>query len=114
MELVQEAVHHRREHHAHARDERQPAEQCVAAGKNLPGVRLVLRQRSHARQNHRRIFKRIQPGQPVEMVIAQDADAQRERDDGGCQRKVLRQPFQIDGSRQQRTFPVLIHRTLRP
>jgi hypothetical protein len=27
---------------------------------------------------------------------------------------VLRQPFQIDGSRQQRTFPVLIHRTLRP
>ena len=99
MELVQEAVQHRREHDSHARDECQPAEQGIAAGKNLPGVRLRLRHRSHARQNHRRIFKRIQPRQLVEMMIAQNADAQREANDAACQRKVSRQYFQVDGSR---------------
>lgn len=98
MELVQEAVQHRREQDPHARDERQPAEQGVAAGKNLPRVRLPLRHRPHARQDHRRIFKRIQPRQPVKMVIAQNADAQRETNNAGCQREVPRQYFEIGGA----------------
>jgi hypothetical protein len=111
MELVQEAVQHRREHDAHARDERQPAEQRVAPGKNLPRIRLALRHRPHARQNHRRIFKRIQPRQFVEMMIAQNADAQREGNDAKCQRKIPRKYFEIDCARQQRTFAVFNHRT---
>ena len=111
MEFVQEAVQHRCEHDAHARDERQPAEQRVTPGKNLPRVRLPLRHRPHARQNHRRIFKRIQPRQFVKMMIAQNPDAQREGDDAKCQCKVPRQPFQIDGARTQRDFAMFIHRT---
>jgi len=97
---MEEAVHHRRENDAHACDERQPAEQRVAAGKNLPGVRLRLRQRPHAGQNHRRVFKRIQPRQSVKVMITEHPDTQRAQNDGRSDCKIPRQPFVEFAARQ--------------
>lgn len=81
MKSVQHAMRDRREQQAHERNENQPAEQGVERSKEFCAIRFQFIHRSHARENHGCIQQRIDPRQPRNKMIANDAYAQGESDE---------------------------------
>ena len=75
---------HRREEHAHERDERYAAEQCIKSGEQFPCVRFQMVHRPHAGQDHTRIQECIDPRKLAEAMIANGAypDGEQEDDQG--------------------------------
>ena len=81
---MQEVMQGRRQQHRNHRQEKHPAEQGVPNRKDLRRWSRDRVHRAHARENHRRIQRRIQPRQSGECVVADRAYSQRcedKRDD---------------------------------
>jgi len=74
---MQEVMKSRRQQHSNHRQEEHPAEQGVPNRKDLRRWSRHWVHRTHARENHRRIQRRIQPRQSVERVVADRAQCQR-------------------------------------
>src|ERR1043165_4996007 len=90
VEPVQEAVGDGRDDDAGDGDEGEAAEERVEGGEDLAGVVLEVADRPHARKDHRGVQQRVNPREAREVVVADDARAQREGDDGEGEREVAR------------------------
>ena len=73
---MQEAVKRGREDDAGNSDQRESAIKGVYPGEDFSAVSLQRPQRSHSRQDHRRVGKGIDPGPVFEPVIACHSDQQ--------------------------------------
>jgi len=69
MEFVQEPVHDRGEHHAHAGNEGHAAEQRVERGEPLPGIGKQFDDGPHAGENHGGVDQRIEPLKPSKKMM---------------------------------------------
>jgi len=106
---MQRPVNDGRQNDSRHGDQQQAAEQGIATGEDFPGVRLQGRDRPHAGQNHRRIFKCIHPAHVFKEMITGHADAQRDRDQCLAQQKTIYHPPVKRLARQQRTGAVFKH-----
>jgi hypothetical protein len=73
---VQEAVKEGRPHHPDRGDEDHAAEESAGRGKELGPVRAQLGHRAHPGEDHRRVEKGVDPGQPGDRVIPEHAQRQ--------------------------------------
>ena len=92
MKASQEMVHGRRKQHRNHRQKEHAAEQRVRCRKQLRfwcGNRV---DRPHARQDHRGIEDRIEPGEIVEPVIAGGADGNSGEYQRGDDAAIAREP----------------------
>src|SRR5258708_9548934 len=77
VEAVQDTVDHRREHDAGGPQQNNTAEERVKAVEELAGDGRVFLDRAHAGQEQRRLVEGIEPGELVDVVVADGPDQQR-------------------------------------
>jgi len=87
VKLVDDAVEYRRKDDTHRRQENNPAEQGISRRENLGRRALHRVDRTHARQDHRRIEFSIDPGQSRQLMITQRADHEGNTRDRECQQE---------------------------
>ena len=95
MKLVQETEHDRGHDNADDRNERQSTEQGVTTGEQFAGIGLQSDRRPHPGQNHRGVEEGVNPGQLLQEVIANHANAKTNGDDGQSQAKAAGESDQI-------------------
>ena len=98
----------RGEHDTHDTDEDEPAEERIEGGEEFHCRRLHAIDRSHAAQNHRRVEKRVEPGQFSDRGIAHRTDADGDDDDESRQRDVSGRSPQELPPREKRMVLVLV------
>ena len=109
MEFVQEPVHDRCEHHAHAGNESYAAEQRVERGEPLAGIVMQFVNGPHAGQNHRRIDQRIQPAESLTEMIPEDTHPEACAHQAQPESQMTQQAAVVSQPSCQRFLSVLEH-----
>ena len=78
MQPVKKPVNGRRQQHTNVGNKRHTAENGVNRRKHLAAIACNFSHRAHARQNHRRIVKRVNPRQITGKMVAQHANCKTE------------------------------------
>jgi lysozyme family protein len=102
MHRVQHAVQNWREHDARRNHDQQAAEECVAAGEQLPGARAQRIYFAHAAEQHRCVQERVEPIHALGDAITDHADRKRDRDQCDGEQQAAAKPAEEDGMAGQR------------
>ena len=76
METVQDPMREGRDKQGRNTNKRQPRKQRVTGSENLSCRGMERIHRTHSTQNHGRVQERVDPAQPCDKVVTEDADAQ--------------------------------------
>jgi hypothetical protein len=110
VEAVEQAMAEGGHHDAYDDEEDDPGEQRVEGGEELSGRAPDRVDRPHAPENHGRVEERVEPGEPLQVVIARDTDAERHGNDGQADQDMVEKAPDELFERQKRLGLMLVHR----